>query len=92
MKHPGLEAQHWIVTEESAGDRLDVFLTANLLDITRSAIKNGIKNGHVMVNGKKPTVHRFLKEGDRIDYVPLEEVKKNPLFQKMAGRCRSWKI
>jgi 23S rRNA pseudouridine1911/1915/1917 synthase len=85
MKHPGLEAQHWIVTEESAGDRLDVFLTAKLLDITRSAIKIGIKNGHVMVNGKKPTVHRFLKEGDRIDYAPLEEVKKNPFVPKDGG-------
>lgn len=85
MKHPGLEAQHWIVTEESAGDRLDVFLTAKLLDTTRSAIKIGIKNGHVKVNGKKPTVHRFLKEGDRIEYLPLEEVKKNPFVPKDGG-------
>jgi len=85
MKHPGLEMQHWIVTDDSAGDRLDVFLTAKLLDLTRSAIKNGIKNGHVMVNGKKPTVHRFLKEGDRVEYLPLEEVKKNPFVPKDGG-------
>lgn len=85
MKHPGLEAQNWIVTDDSVGDRLDVFLTAKLLDITRSAIKNGIKNGHVTVNGKKPTVHRFLKAGDRVEYLPLEEVKKNPFVPKDGG-------
>lgn len=85
MKHSNSEAQHWIVSDDSVGDRLDVFLTAKLLDLTRSAIKNGIKNGHVTVNGKKPTVHRFLKEGDRVEYIPLEEVKKNVFVPKDGG-------
>ena len=80
-----VRVKHWIITDDSVGDRLDVFLTANLLDITRSALKNSIKNGHVMVNGKKPTVHRFLKEGDRVDYVPLAEVKKNVFVPKDGG-------
>lgn len=85
MKHSNSEAQHWIVTDDSVGDRLDVFLTAKLLDITRSAIKNGIRNGHVTVNGKKPTVHRFLKEGDRVEYKPLEEIKRNVFVPKDGG-------
>lgn len=85
MKHSEIEAKHWIITDDSVGDRLDVFLTAHLLDVTRSALKNGIKNGHVTVNGKKPTVHRFLKEGDRVEYKPLEEVKKNPFVPKDGG-------
>jgi len=36
----------------------------------------------VLVNGKKPTVHRFLKEGDRVEFAPVAEVKANPFVER----------
>lgn len=66
----------WTITNENAGDRLDVFLTAQLLETTRSALQRSIKNGNVLVNGGSAAVHRFLKEGDVIEYMPEE--KKEP--------------
>ncbi|MEK7653430.1 MAG: RluA family pseudouridine synthase [Patescibacteria group bacterium] len=58
-----------------AGERLDKFLTEYLKDggtaestsvLTRSQIKKLIKAGEILVNGKKATVHRFLKTNDII--------------------------
>jgi 23S rRNA pseudouridine1911/1915/1917 synthase len=54
------------VTAAEAGNRLDKFLAAKLDALTRSQIKKLIEAGHVQVNGKAPSVHRFLKEGDTV--------------------------
>lgn len=54
------------VTTAEAGNRLDKFLAAKLEALTRSQIKKLIEAGHVQVNGKAPSVHRFLKEGDTV--------------------------
>lgn len=84
MNHTGIQPQTWSITSESSGDRLDVFLTSQLLDLSRSAIQKAIKNGHVTVNGKAASVHKFLKEGDEVRYAPVEEVKANP-FEERTG-------
>jgi len=55
------------IKEKDKRKRLDKFLTENLTDLTRTKIKKMILNGTILVNGEKPTVHKFLKEGDKID-------------------------
>ncbi len=52
------------VTLENKGMRLDIFVTENLGNITRSQIKKMIMAGDILVNDKKATVHLFLKTGD----------------------------
>mgnify|MGYP005802830099 FL=1 len=46
--------------------RLDVFLTANCEDMTRSAIKKLIDGGHVLVNGKKAKAGDPVPKGAEI--------------------------
>ena len=51
---------------EKSGDRLDVFLTAMLDNVSRSKIKKMVKSGVVLVNGNLPKVGLVLNEGDDI--------------------------
>ncbi|MBM3204645.1 RluA family pseudouridine synthase [Candidatus Uhrbacteria bacterium] len=60
--------QEWIITEDNAGSRLDLFLTEQLPDLSRSAIQKLIKHGSILLNDKTATVHRFLKSGDVVTY------------------------
>ncbi|MFH0873859.1 MAG: RluA family pseudouridine synthase [Candidatus Komeilibacteria bacterium] len=48
--------------------RLDTYLAENLDTSTRSQIQKAIKQGGVLVNDKKTTVHHWLKPGDVIEY------------------------
>lgn len=58
----------WIINPNQAGQRLDVFLSSNLPDSTRSGIAKQLKAGAGLVNGKKASVHQFLKAGDKVEY------------------------
>lgn len=80
MNTLGQDTQTWKITNESIGDRLDIFLTSHLLHLSRSAIQKCIKNGSVTVNGKPATVHKFLKEGDIVVYTPLIQPTANPFI------------
>lgn len=55
--------------------RLDVFLAAVQSERTRSGVQRAIQRGFVTVNGQPTSVHRFLKEGDVIEWKE-ETVKK----------------
>ena len=79
-------SQTWTITEDQVDMRLDHFLTQET-DKTRSSLKNAIKEGRVTVSGEKPSVHRFLRLGDKIVFTPevkptalerAEEKVKNP--------------
>ncbi len=62
---------HWTVQTTDIGIRLDVFLTREMPETTRSQIAKRIKTGEVTVNGKAASVHRFLKKGDVVQTTPL---------------------
>lgn len=47
--------------------RLDKYLCKKYPDISRSKIQKAIKDEKILVNGKKTTVHHFLKPGDEIE-------------------------
>ncbi len=54
----------YTISTEDKSKRLDKFLVEKLTDLSRSQIQKIIKDGGVLVNGKKVSVHRFLKERD----------------------------
>ncbi len=55
--------------------RLDVFLTANCEDLTRSAIKKLIDQGRVLVDGKKAKAGESLKKGCAVSLTVPEPVE-----------------
>lgn len=57
---------HFTITKPEAGQRLDKFLNTQLPQSSRSQLQKRIKSGRVTVNGLIPTVHQFLKVGDRV--------------------------
>lgn len=56
----------WTIKPQDAGQRLDVFLAEKIPDTTRSAIAKKLKAGAGTINGKKATVHAFLKTGQKV--------------------------
>lgn len=77
---------HWTATEQDVDTRLDVFLTAQLPDMTRSAIANRIKNGGATVNDKPASVHRFLKNGDKISF-ETDKIERPKKGEKVAAKA-----
>jgi 23S rRNA pseudouridine1911/1915/1917 synthase len=62
MKH------RWTVPELLGRKRLDVFLSEELPEMTRSQIAKLLKKGAGMVNGKPASVHEFLISGDVVEF------------------------
>jgi 23S rRNA pseudouridine1911/1915/1917 synthase len=54
------------VADESAGARLDVFLTSVLGGYSRSHIQRLIKDGHVQVDGKPAKANQAMKSGQTV--------------------------
>ena len=71
----------YIVSKKDSMKRLDVYLANLNNDVTRSYIKNLIKEGNILVNGKTPTKSGYvLKENDIIEFnMPeIKELKIEP--------------
>ncbi len=64
------------IDENSAGQRLDLFCTAQMVGRSRSAIQKAVKEGKVLVNGVAVKSRYILKMGDdiKIDMEALAEV------------------
>ncbi len=56
----------WTISQENAGERLDVFLADAIPELTRSRAAKLLKSGAGTVNGRPATVHRFLNPGDTV--------------------------
>ncbi len=56
-----------IVPEHEAGERLDAWLVQNFSETSRSAFQKQIKEGAILVNGKKPKAHYAMKEHDVVE-------------------------
>lgn len=61
-----------IVEDDGAGKRLDVFISENIKDITRSQVKKSIDDGLTIVNGKSVKSGKTLKVGDMVEFESLE--------------------
>lgn len=55
------------ITEETAGDRLDKYLTETLTDTSRSDVQTRIKSGNITVNGNIVKPNYKLKADDVIE-------------------------
>ncbi len=75
-----MKTQTWKIGPEDQDERLDLYLTFEMPERSRSAIQKLIKGGEIKVNGKPATVHRFLKAGDEIAWNG-EEVKRKRVFK-----------
>ena len=68
-----------IVPEDQAGQRLDLFLTGQGEDVSRSRVQKLIKAGGVKVGGVAETAPKFLlKAGDRIEFEDIEPPEPPP--------------
>jgi len=65
--------QDLIVPSEAKNRRLDHFLREVLPDLSRNHIQKAIERGEILLDGKKVTAHRFLKGGETVSFVTLEE-------------------
>ena len=63
------------ITEENKGKRLDIFLSENIEDITRSYIKTLIEEENILVNGNKQKSGYSLKLNDVVE-VNIPESKE----------------
>ena len=68
-----------IVDQKGDGKRLDVYLTALLPLVSRSAVQSLCAGGKVWVNKKTADKKQLLKVGDQIEYILDEPVKLNAL-------------
>lgn len=78
------------ITEENKGKRLDIFLSENISDITRSYIKTLIEEDNILVNDKKQKSGYSLKLNDIITVnipeskeanILPEEIKLNIMYE-----------
>ena len=60
------EIKEFLVLDEEEGDRLDVYLSSQLGDMSRSYIQKIIKDKKVSVNGKTEKAKYLVKEDDKI--------------------------
>ncbi|HEU0051262.1 MAG TPA: RluA family pseudouridine synthase [Patescibacteria group bacterium] len=67
----------WTISDTNAGERLDVFLCAQLPKTSRAAVQKHIKAGGVLVNTKPVSVHHFLKKDDAVQWMELPSQKKS---------------
>ena len=78
-----MDTQTWIVDELNADKRLDIVLTEQFPNYSRSAIQKWMKQGKIQVNDKPATVHQFLKTHDKITFrekPPIESERKDLLI------------
>ena len=66
------------VSEDSAGARLDVFLTSVLGGHSRSSIQRLIRDGHVHVDGRAAKANQAIKSGQTIAIELPEPVEATP--------------
>jgi len=71
-----METKELLVDEESGGKRLDVFLSENLKDLSRSRIQMLLKDGRITVDGKMKKPNYKIKAGE---VVTVSIPKPNPI-------------
>ena len=64
----------FVVTHDDVGKRLDVFVSENYSELSRSFLKKHIELGQVNVNGKPEKASYKLKEHDEVTLIEPEEV------------------
>ena len=71
MSTKNVDGQNFLTGPADAGQRIDRFLSDNLIDVSRSRIQKLIIGGKVLVRGKCVSKHYRLLGGDMIDICGL---------------------
>jgi len=66
-----VDRQRWIVSEDDAGERLDV-VVAGLADVTRSQVQRWIDDSRVLINDTPGRSSQRVREGDVVAASPPE--------------------
>ena len=77
-----MEQREFIVEQETAGQRIDRFLSGEDTGLSRSALQALVAEGHVQCNGKAVAKSLKLKAGDTVlleipDAKPIEAVPQD---------------
>ena len=70
-----------IAEEKDKGNRLDLFLTSKMSDLSRSRIQELIKEGHVTLNGKSMRCRDEVHTGD---FFLIQEQPQKPMARAFA--------
>ena len=78
----GMEQREFVVEQETAGQRIDRFLSGEDTGLSRSALQALVADGHVLCNGRLVAKSLKLKAGDTIvleipDAKPIEAVPQD---------------
>jgi 23S rRNA pseudouridine1911/1915/1917 synthase len=74
----------WTVNSEDVGQRLDIWLTAQLTGQSRAQVAHAIRDGRVQVNGQCPSkLGLKLRLGDAVSYQPDEPVPMELAAQQL---------
>jgi 23S rRNA pseudouridine1911/1915/1917 synthase len=76
--------QTWTASEADIKKRLDIFVVEQMEGLSRSQVQKQIEEGLITLNGKKTTVHHFLKNGDIIE---ISGEKRSP-STKTSGEAK----
>ena len=68
LAFPAAEKFHFVVPDEAAGQRLDVFLTARIPQTSRVRIRRGIDAGTTLVDGVAEKAALRIEAGQQIDF------------------------
>ena len=66
-----------IVSKKNDGERLDIVISKNIPEISRSAVKRLIKSENVLVNNQIKSAHYQVREGETIEVKVPEAEKSN---------------
>ena len=80
------EIREFLVLEEEEGERLDVYLSSQLGDMSRSYIQKIIKDKKVTVNNKIEKAKYLVKEEDKI--IQVNSIHSIPIRDILCGIFR----
>lgn len=72
----------WTIDSSSHDSRLDMFVSGQLPELSRSQIQKRIKDGTILLNKAKTSVHHFLKSGDLVEM--MEGPQVTPQSEKVT--------
>ena len=86
-----MEQREFVVEQETAGQRIDRFLSGEDTGLSRSALQALVADGHVLCNGRQVAKSLKLKAGDTIlleipDAKPIEAVPQD-IQMCIRDRC-----
>ena len=90
-----MEQREFVVEQETAGQRIDRFLSGEDTGLSRSALQALVADGHVLCNGRQVAKSLKLKAGDTIlleipDAKPIEPCRRTSRWRSSMRTSICW--